>query len=64
MILASISVGFSKKIQKKESIGKETITFFLNNHLLYVWTCIVIWMSLLYNALYFMYMQQYDWKDP
>lgn len=64
MILASISVGYSKKIQMKESIGKETIAIFLNNHLLYVWTCIVIWMCLLYDALFYMYMDQFTRPNP
>lgn len=64
MILASISVGYSKKVQMKESIGKETIAIFMNNHLLYVWWCIIIWMSLLYNALFMMYMYQFGVPNP
>jgi hypothetical protein len=64
MVGASFSVGYSKKTQSKASIGKEMVGFFLNNHLLYIWTCIVIWMAMLYNNLYLMYMNSIQFVDP
>jgi hypothetical protein len=64
MLSAAFSTAYSKKIQSQETIGKDIMTFFLNNHLSYIMTCVMIWMALFYNNLYLMYMNSLTFKDP
>jgi len=64
MIVATFSIGYSKMTQSKASIGKEMVTFFLDNHLMYVWTCVVIWSACLYNTYYLMYLNSHQFKNP
>jgi hypothetical protein len=64
MLIAAFSMGFAKKMQMKASIGGEVISFFLDNHLLYVWTCILVWSATLYNCFYLMWINSQVNKNP
>lgn len=64
MFVATLSIGFSKKTQSKTNIGKDMIKFFLDNHLLYVWVCVIIWSATLYNCYYLMYINSLQFVNP
>lgn len=64
LLLGTVSIGHSKKMKVQESIGTDIIKYFLDIHTQYIWTCLVFWMTLLYNALYLMYMNSYKFQNP
>lgn len=64
LLIGTISIGHSKKMKSQESIGKDIIKYFLDLHNSYIWTCLLFWMTLLYNSIYLMYMKSYKFLNP
>ena len=64
MAIASVSMGYAKKTISKANIAKELVSYFLNNHLWYIGACAAIWMAILYNSFYLMYLNSFSMVDP
>ena len=54
MIIAIWSIGFAQKMKKKED-EKENIKQYLEKHITYVFTCIILWISFLSSSYYLLY---------
>lgn len=64
MLIATHSIGFAKKNKSKKSIDDKMKNFYLNNHLLYVFTCIIIQTVYLSEAYYQVFVNSIPHFDP